>query len=268
MINLLKKLKSVHVIFLFLIFLLLLKLLFTLCSVFLDYFYIIDFLCWRLFFILCILVLLQGFLNLSFIKDLKEEMDIFNEGPPNKSSFMANLRKYHFSLLISGYLSYSLAVTIFVEDPFVSNLLGIVALINLTLYLVQSVVYINEYIKKSFKFDKTISDGNRNKKNGQTRTMFTAANTKKVATICVECVKTAVTLGGGAEVVYKLTHGGMNDVSPWRQSWLNQNFPEDKTKIWTESKAASALHYRAMGYSHDSLYDSVGDKLIKASAKK
>jgi len=45
----------------------------------------------------------------------------------------------------------------------------------------------------------------------------------------------------------------MNDVSPWRQQWLNQTFPDDKTKIWTESKAAMA-----MGNPHNCIYDSVG----------
>ena len=59
----------------------------------------------------------------------------------------------------------------------------------------------------------------------------------------------------------------MNDVSPWRQEWLNKTFPDDKTKIWTESKAAMAMHNRAMGNSHDSMYDSISDKIKKSLPK-
>jgi len=67
--------------------------------------------------------------------------------------------------------------------------------------------------------------------------------------------------------MYKLTHGGMNDISPWRQEWLNQTFPDDKTKIWTESKAATAMHNRAMGNPHNIVYDSVSDKIRKVLPK-
>ena len=55
----------------------------------------------------------------------------------------------------------------------------------------------------------------------------------------------------------------MNDVCPWRQEWLNKIFPDDETKICTESKAAIALHNRAMGNPHDS----VRDKMIKSFPK-
>ena len=82
--------------------LLLLKQLLILFNIFIEYLYIIDFLNWRLFFILCILMLLQSLLNLSFIKDLQQEMSIFNEGPANKPFFITQLRKYHFSLLLSA----------------------------------------------------------------------------------------------------------------------------------------------------------------------
>lgn len=195
--KLLKELKdnlSIKITIILLGFLLLLKLLFTLCNIFVEYLYLIDFINWRLFFILCILVLLQSLLNLPFIKDLQQEMSIFNEGPANKSSFIAHLRKYHFSLLLSAYLLYSLAVTYFVEEPFISYLLGLIAFINLILYLVQFVVYTNEYVKKSFKSNKSIL--NRDKRKGQTRNMITVSTLKKVATVCIECAKGAITLGG------------------------------------------------------------------------
>jgi len=248
-----------------LVFSLLLRLLFTLCNIFVEYLYIIDLINWRVFFVLCILVLLQILLNLPFVKDLQQEMSIFNEGPANKSSFTAHLRKYHFALLLSAYLLYSLAVTYFVEEPFISYLLGLIAFINLILYLVQFVVYTNEYVRKSFTSNK--SSLHKDKRKGSTRNMVTSSTIKKIATVCYECAKGVITLGGGLEVGYKLSHGGMNDVSPWRQAWLNQTFPDDKTKIWTESKAAMAMHHRAMGNPHEDIYDSVGDKIKKSLPK-
>ena len=72
--------------------------------------------------------------------------------------------------------------------------------------------------------------------------------------ICLECAKVGVQLGLGAEAGCKLTHGGMNDISPWCQSALNHMFPDDRTKVWTETKAGMAMHNRAMGYPHDNIY--------------
>jgi hypothetical protein len=112
-------------------------------------------------------MLLQSLLNLSFIKDFQQEMSIFNEGPANKSSFITQLRKYHFSLLLSAYLLYSLAVTYFVNDPSIFYLLGLIAFISLILYLVQFVVYTKEYVTKSFKSNKSIF--NTDKKKGSDR---------------------------------------------------------------------------------------------------
>jgi hypothetical protein len=159
----LKNNAPIKITLIFLGFLLFLKLLFTLGNIFDEYLYIIEFMSWRLFFILCILVLLQGLVNLPFVKDLQQEMSIFNEGPANKSFFLARLRKYHFSLLLSAYLLYSLAVTYFVEEPLISYLLGLIAFINLILYFVQFVVYTNEYVKKVFKSNKSTFHGDKRK---------------------------------------------------------------------------------------------------------
>jgi len=43
-------------------------------------------------------------------------------------------------------------------------------------------------------------------------------------------------------------------------------FPEDKTKIWTETKAAAAMQNRTMGYPHDNIYQT-GDTLSKMNEK-
>lgn len=234
---------------------------FLLFDVFNEYVYIIEILCWRLFFLLCILVLAQSFFNLPFIKDLQEEMSIFNEGPTNKSFFTAYLREYHFSLLLSTYLFYILAVTYFVEDPQISYLLGLIAFISFILYGIQFVVYTNSYIKKSFNSNKSIFKDRK----GQIRGMFTAANAKKVATVCLECSKGIVSIGVGLEVGCKLAKGSMNAVSPLREVVLNHTFPEDRTKTWSETKAATAIHNRSMGRPHDAIYDSVRDQIAKVA---
>jgi hypothetical protein len=119
--------------FISLICLLFIKQFLILFNIYTKYWYIIDFLNWRLFCILCILVLLESLSKLAFTKDFKQEMSIFNEGPPNKSFFVTQLREYHYSLLLSVYLLYSLAVTYFVNDSSISNLLGLVAFIKLIL---------------------------------------------------------------------------------------------------------------------------------------
>jgi hypothetical protein len=131
---------------------------------------------------------------------------------------------------------------------------------------VQFVVYTKEYTTKSFKSNKSIFS--MDKRKGSTRGMVTSPKIKQVAIVCVECVKVLLTVGGGLEIGYKLTHGDMNDISPLRQQWLNEMFPEDKTKIWSESKAAMAMHNRAMGNPHDAIYDSIGDKIKKSLPKK
>ena len=93
--------------------------------------------------------------------------------------------------------------------------------------------------------------------------MFTASSFKKIAVVCIDCARGVVTIGGALELGYKVTHGGVNAMSPLRQEWLNKTFPDDKTKIWTESKASMALHNRAMGNPHDS----IGDNIIKTLPK-
>jgi hypothetical protein len=59
-----------------------------------------------------------------------------------------------------------------------------------------------------------------------------------------------------------LTHGGINDMSLLRQSAMNKMFPDDRTKIWSETKAAHAMQNRAMGLPHNDVYKTMGDKML------
>ena len=77
---------------------------------------------------------------------------------------------------------------------------------------------------------------------------------RKAVVTCVECAKGLGVLVVSEKIIYKLTAGGMNAVSPPRQWVLNQMFPDDRTKVWTESGASYALHNQAMGNPHDNTY--------------
>ena len=256
--------KSIKITLIFFLFFLIIKQIFIFCNIFVKYFYIIDTVIYRLGSVFFVLMLLYFLLNISVVKDIREEMSIFEIGPTNKSLFLTYLRKYHYFLLLMVYLFYSLAVTYFVTNSLISYLLGLISFFILVLYLVQFVVYTKAYVSRSFKPSFT----NKMKTQSFIRTIVTSSSLKKLAPLCLECVKGALTVGGGLEIGYKLTHGGFNDVSPWRQVWLNNTFPEDKTKIWTESKAAMAMHNRAMGKPHNDIYDTVGETIQKSWPKK
>lgn len=86
--------------------------------------------------------------------------------------------------------------------------------------------------------------------------LVSSTPSRKAVLNCVECLKGVSTIILGAEAIYKvLVAGSMNAMSPPRQWVLNQTFPDDWTKIWTETKAAHAYHNRAIGLSHDSIYN-------------
>lgn len=245
-----------------LIFLLFLKAWVLLFNVFVNEIDTIDFLCSRFLFILFIIIGLKILSNLSFVQEFRQEMDIFNEGPVDKSFFIYHLRKYHMSLFISSFFCYILATTYFVEDLFLSYLLGLIAFINLILYCVQSFIYTKAYLKRSFKDTSSICKNNK----VQIKTMFTSTSMKKVSMVCLEFAKIGFCAAVGAESLYKLTHAGMNDISPIRQQWLNEQFPEDKTKVWTETKAIMSAHKRAMSQPHNPIYDT--ETIIKEFHKK
>jgi hypothetical protein len=139
------------------------------------------------------------------------------------------------------------------EKPLISYSLAIISFVSLIFYLIQFVVYTNAYVKKSFKFNKSIF---RDKKD-QIKNMITASNFNKVALIFFECAIACFVLMLGIDIAYKLTYG-INEIPLWRQSALNQSFPDDQTKVWTELKAAAAADNRAMGNPHSRLYETLG----------
>jgi hypothetical protein len=236
-----------------------------LVAVFLDtfnkeYCAILEFIIVRLSTMLVLLIFFQLVSSLAIAKEISEEMETFNEGPDNVSTFMATLRKNHFLIFMFTLLFWVMGTTYFAEDYLLSYILGALSFIFSTLYLAQFVVYTMAYLKKPIKKTSSKSAHPNNKK--QTRYMFTAAskaitgaNASKAAVVCLECIKGGAMLLGFSEIGYKLTHGGMNDVSPWRGELLNRQFPDDRTGQWSESKAAHAIHNQAMGNEHDKIYE-------------
>jgi len=214
-----------------------------------DYLYLLEFVLIRLALVSLFLMLLQVLLDLPFTKDFQEELQIFNQNPKG-NPFVVLLRKYHFQLFLLAYISFGLATTYFVENFMISYVLGVVTFIVVILYLVQFVIYTKNYLQRQTE-NFTYSATDTGKKYISTATSQTI---KKVAVVCLECAKVSVHIGLGAEAGYKLTHGGMNNMSPWRQAVMNKMFPDDRTKIWTETKAAMAMHNRAMGYPHGNIY--------------
>jgi len=76
------------------------------------------------------------------------------------------------------------------------------------LYLIQFTVYTSNYIQFQLK---TTGRGK-----PFVKQMFTMAGVCQGAVTCWECAKTGLQLGLDAEGAYKLTHGGMNEMTPWR----------------------------------------------------
>jgi hypothetical protein len=89
------------------------------------------------------------------------------------------------------------------------------------------------------------------------KVILTATKAKEVIVLCSECVSAGLTIAFCAEGGYKLfSGGGVNVISPWRMFAMNQAFPDDESKVWTESKCFWATHNRAMGKPHSDLYKS------------
>lgn len=225
-------------------------------SIFKEYLYILGFLSSKGLMLLIFYFFMKLLLELPFTKEFQKEYELFNKDPQDQPLIVL-VRKYQFFIFMASYLSYTLGTTYLVEDPTLSYLLGVISFIFSVLHVVQFVVSTHRYIK--------ISTKNVTHKKGfksLVRSIASAVTVKKVAIVFLECVKTVIPLGLGAELAWKLSHEGMSDVSPLREARLNQIFSEDRTDRWTKTKAATACHNRSMGYPHDRVY-SVEDIMEK-----
>jgi hypothetical protein len=216
-------------------------------NVFTSYLHLLDFVRVKLFSLLILLIIIQVLVDLPVSKEFQEELNMYNK-PFKNRPYLVLVRRYHFQICMFVYFAYILSTTYFVENMMLSYFLGMAAFLASGLYLFQFVVYTRRYIIVN-----TIPNSSKGVRPGK-RTMVTAATVKKVGVVCYECGKFLLQAGVGCEVGWKMTHGGMNDISPWRQAVLNDIFPDDRTKVWTESKAAAAMHNRAMGHTHENVY--------------
>jgi hypothetical protein len=165
-----------------------------------DYLYILEFVLARLILVLLVLMLFQILLNLPITRDFHEELQIFNSDPKNMP-FVVLLRKYHFQLFLLGYINFSLATTYFVENFMVSYVLGIVAFVSVVLYLIQFVVYMQQYLKRAPKsYSYTGKEPIKRYVSGLSY-WVTSKGMKQAGVMCLECVKVTVQLVFGAETL-------------------------------------------------------------------
>lgn len=111
-----------------------------------PYLYYIEFIMYRLLFIIVFISLLKNITNLPLVKGLNEEFAVFNK-PPKGTQYVQLIRKHHFECLFVAYVTYALATTYFVENYIVSYILGIISLMLVVLYLYQFVVYMKNYLQ-------------------------------------------------------------------------------------------------------------------------
>jgi len=241
----------------------------------------------RFIFLLIFIITLTNVRDFPAVQIFQADYAIFDEGPSNKGAFLTFVRKHHILIIILSYISYALATSVFVTNPLISTFFGILTLVFAALYLVQSTVYFiafwknpldkpySSFSKKSQKkktdlrrtprrtmfrdkpylsFSKKSQKKKTDPRRTPRRTMFSGTAIRKAAVTCLECGKGVGTLMIAGETLYKLSAGGLNTMSPPRQWVLNNMFPDDRTKLWTESKAAYALHNRAMGNPHNDIY--------------
>jgi len=69
-----------------------------------------------------------------------------------------------------------------------------------------------------------------------------------------ELVRLALSICIGTELLGKLSNGSINSIPGYRQDILNNVFPNDKTKIWDEYKAARAFANKSCGLPHDASF--------------
>ena len=68
---------------------------------------------------------------------------------------------------------------------------------------------------------------------------MTIGRSTKVVAVCTKCVSLTVSGAVGAELLYKVTSGGgLNSVSPWRQSIFNYSNGLPMETRWSETNMA------------------------------
>jgi hypothetical protein len=185
-------------------------------------------------------------------KRLDEQNTIFNNSVPNNYLFVIFLRKYHYLVLFSGYISYSVFNYLLINST--NNGLILLSLVftifSVILFFIQFSTYSFYYLKSIKKKYKSIPKQYNMSQIRHVHKFFSI----ETLTYCKECVKVIFPIIAGAEVISKLCQGSLTTVSPWRAHILNLKFPDDKTHKWDEFKAARAIHAEAMGKPHESIY--------------
>lgn len=178
--------------------------------------------------------------KLEIIKEIKLEFLVLdNEAVLH--GFPSFFRRFHIVFLIIATFCY-LMIPFFEGNSFFQYLCLYVGFFFISLFFLQFFTHLFFYVKKSKNDHKNI------------RSFSTVVGAKKVIVVCAECAKIGAGILLAGELGYKMLAGGPNAVSPPRSYILNQMFPSDRTKVWSESKAALSIHNRAMGRDHLEIY--------------
>ena len=199
-------------------------------------FYLTDYMFWFFrahisFVFLNVLILLKTFLYVKspFFREVLQEVEDLNL--PSDNDWMNFLRKFN-TVLIFLSVSFLSISMYFYDNDLISFGSLLFSLLFFCLYILQSIFFIKKFYNRS---------------KHENKRFFSV---KTGAVLCSECLRLGLTIALTGEVGWKLYAGSLNSVPPWRSYRLNHVFPEDETKIWTESKAAIAYHNRSMGLKH------------------
>jgi hypothetical protein len=129
-----------------------------------SYIDIVIFAIRRLVFFLIFTITLITCQDLPAVQIFQNDYTTFNEGPSKNNALFVFIRKYHISIIFSSFITYSLATSVFLENPLISNFFGILSLVFASLYLVQSIAYLIAFWKKPLKKSSSLPFKNNSKK--------------------------------------------------------------------------------------------------------
>lgn len=201
-----------------------------------QYYYILNILFIRGIFFITIYFIVKILKKIHVFKSMLKESQAFENGfYKNRHKSISLLRRYQFFVFFLTFITYQGSIVLPSEYYLISNTLGFASLLLAGGYAIQSMEYIS-YIVRS-----------KNPDLSGRRYFSFGLGMKKSVQVCAECVKTTLQLGFGLEMSYKLTHGGLNDISPPRQYLINHTvFPEKPNRVWSEASLGFEIQKRAI----------------------
>jgi hypothetical protein len=220
------------------------------------YLWVIEFIILRITTLLLLLFLYSKLAQTKFFIGLRKEILVFDL-PRDNPNFLVKVREYHYLILIVSYALYTLSIAIVIDFPRLANFAAFVSIMGGLIYIIHFLVYASNYLKLN------IMEIKANGLVKGTRSFSSYDMFQKASVVCLESMKVCGCFILVSELSWKMTHGGPNSIPPWREAVLNDMFPDDNTKVWSETKAGHALENRSIGNPHSDLYkdDVISKKL-------